>query len=243
MQHYVPSVAIQTPGYHLFRPRTLRRLKATPEQLLEQPEHLRQPLLNHLLHLIVLVVLPTVLLSTMTLSLAPMLLSTMLLSPMLSRVSTSAVLPTSILRCMRLRRIICRSTLQINIHPTLICLRLVLQSQLPTHLLHSRLNLLHMVNAMVTLSHNHMKMRLPLPPCNFYPFLEHIFGFFDEETVQVDRVGCDAVAGVVGAEYVVARLLVVLVHLRGMLFSFLAQVVCASSIAGRISLVSAVKAG
>jgi hypothetical protein len=72
---------------------------------------------------------------------------------------------------------------------------------------------------------------------------EDVFGFFDEEAVQVDGVAVDAAVGVVGAENVVARLAVVLFHLRGVLFAFLRELVRPRAIAGLVGLVRFVEAG
>lgn len=181
----------------------------------------------------------------MALPLPPMILSTMLLpsvllTPMLARITT-ALLSPSILRRMWLRRVVGRSTLKINIHPPLIRLGLILQSQVPTNLFHPRLNLLHMINTMVPLAHNHVQMRLALTSSLSYPFLEHVLCFFDEKPMEINGVGSDAVAGVVCAEYVVSRLLVVLVHLGRMLFALLAQFVRAGAVARGIGLVGTIE--
>jgi hypothetical protein len=60
--------------------------------------------------------------------------------------------------------------------------------------------------------------------------------------VQINRVRTDAPLGVVLAENVVARLAIVFLHLRCMLLAFLAEVVCARTVARLIRLVGAIEA-
>jgi hypothetical protein len=61
--------------------------------------------------------------------------------------------------------------------------------------------------------------------------------------VQVNRVVLHAAVRVVLAEDVVARLAVVLLHLRSVLLSFSRQVVSAGAVAGFVGLVGAVETG
>jgi hypothetical protein len=60
--------------------------------------------------------------------------------------------------------------------------------------------------------------------------------------VQIDGVAGNARLGVVGAEDVVAGLVVVLLHLGGVLLAFLAERVGGSAVAGLVGLVRAVEA-
>jgi hypothetical protein len=181
------------------------------------------------------------LLPTSMLPLTPMLLPAMLLpSTMLSRIPTTT---TTITWCMRRRRhLMNRTTLQIHKDASLVLLRAVLQAQLLANLLHARFNLLHMILAMISLSNNNVQMSLSLLSRYPDPFLQHIFGFFDEQAVEVDGVASDAALGVVLAENVVARLAIVLVHLCCMLFAFFGEFMGACAVAGGVGGVRAVEA-
>ena len=203
---------------------------------LEHFEQLGQALLNHLFNLVVLALL-SLLLSTMLLS--AMLLPTMMLlssSAMLTRVSA---ITRSLWRRRHLMHI---STLQIHKDPTFILLGPVLQPQLATHLLNTRFDLLHMVLAMIALAHNDVEMVFAPLASHSDPLFQHILCFFDEEAVQVNRIASDATLGVVFAEYVVARLAIVLVHFGRVSFSFFRELVGARAIAGFVGLVRAVEA-
>jgi hypothetical protein len=93
--------------------------------------------------------LPTmVLLSTMLLT--AVLLSAMLLASMPARISTITR------RLGRGRHMIHTASLQVYKETSLIRLGFVLQSKFPTHLLHSRFNLLHMSRTMIPLAYNNM---------------------------------------------------------------------------------------
>jgi hypothetical protein len=208
----------------------------TAAQLLE---NLGQPLLRHFLNLVVLVLPLTLLLMPATMLLSTM-LSTMLL-PM-----PTAMLPgisSSILRRIRRRRhMLDTAALQIHKHPTLVLLGAILQSQLPAHLLHPRFNLLHMVATMVPLPYNNMQMRFSALPRHANALLQHVLGLLDEQAMQVDGVAGDALPRVVGPENEVARLVVVLRHLGGVLLAFFREVVGARAVARLVGLVRAVEA-
>lgn len=133
-------------------------------------------------------------------------------------------------------------TLQIHKHAPLVLLRAILQPQLPTHLLHPRLDLLHMVATMIPLADNNMQVGLSLLPRGFNPLFEHVFRLLDEQAVQVDGVASHAAGGIVLAENVVARLVVVLRHLGGVLLAFFAELVGAAAVARFVGLVRAVEA-
>lgn len=169
-------------------------------------------------------------------------LPTMLLASMLPGISPAAMLPTTILRRMGLGRRIRRPALQIDIHPPLIRLRLVLQSQLSAHLLDPRFDLLHMPRRMVPLPNNDVQMRLALLARGPDALLEHILCFLDVQPVQVNCVRRDPALRVVGPENIIARLVVVLVHCSGMPFALLAQLVGARAIARGVRLVRPVEA-
>lgn len=75
------------------------------------------------------------------------------------------------------------------------------------------------------------------------PLFQNILGLFYEQAVEVNGVARDSALGVVFPEDVVARLTVVLVHLRGVGFAFFGKLVGARSIAGFVRLVGFVEAG
>jgi hypothetical protein len=203
----------------------------TAAQFLKQ---LGQPLADHLLDLIVLVVLVlvlsavllTIVLSSMLLlttvllsapSLATMLLPTMLLTTVLSRIRAATIL--GMLR--RRRHLMHGATLQIDIDPALVLLGLVLEPQFAADLLDAGFDFLDMVARVITLADDDMKVVFASAAGGFDAFFEHVLCFLDEEAVQVDCVVLDAPVCVVLAEDVVARLPVVLLHLRSVLFSLL----------------------
>lgn len=177
--------------------------------------------------------------------LATMILSTMLLAPLVLAAVLAAVLPrkSSIRRRLRRRRHLVHSAaLQVDIHSTLVFLGRILQPHLATHLFYPRLDLLHVVSGVISFSNNNVKMCLALAPSCPDPFLQHIFGLFYEQTVQINGVACDAPFGIVFAEYEVARLPVVLVHVRRMLLALFAKLVSARAIAGLVGFMGSVEA-
>jgi hypothetical protein len=174
-----------------------------------------------LLLLLATVVLTTMLLLTMMLLLmmTTMLLPSMLLATMviLARITTIA----TAMMAGRGRHFAHIATLEVNKDAALILLGTVLQSEFPAHLLDARFNLLHMSGAVVSLADNDMQMAFSALARSAYPLFERIFGFFYEESVQVNRIAFDATLGVVFAENKIACLAVVVVHLCGMRFAFL----------------------
>ena len=87
------------------------------------------------------------------------------------------------------RRHIRRTTLQIDIHPTRIRLRVELQPLLLTNPLHHRLDLLNVSWRVIALAHNDVQMVLTLAFGGADPRLEDALGFVDVLPVQVDGVG------------------------------------------------------
>lgn len=85
-------------------------------------------------------------------------------------------------------------------------------------------------------------MRLAAALCSANALLEHVLCFLDEQAVKIHCVGRDAALGIVGAEDVVARLLVVLVHFGGVLLAFVGELLCARAIARFVGGVRAVEA-
>lgn len=204
-------------------------------QLLEQ---LWKELLDSLLDLVALLLLATmVLLPSMML---PTVLGRLVTPMLLPRISRSRI-ATARLRRQR-RRAGDGRTLEIDVYPTLIRLRRILQPQLATHLLDPWLDFLDMVRAVVALADNHMQMHLPARLGVLDARFENVLGLLDELPVQVDRVVGNAARGVVFAEDVFGRLLVVGVHLSAVLFALvgesfglgaIAALVCLAGLVGR----------
>lgn len=126
---------------------------------------------------------------------------------------------------------------KVDVHPTLVGLRRILQSQLLTNLLDPRLDLLHMVRAVVTLAHNNVQMRLPSRLCITYPGLENVFGLLYELSMQINGVFSHAAWCVVLAKDVFGGLFVVLIHFRRMFFAFIRQLLRLCAIAALVGLV------
>lgn len=86
-------------------------------------------------------------------------------------------------------------------------------------------------------------MGLAPVPGSLDSLLQHILGLLDEQAVQIDCVFRYTAVRIVFAEDIVARLTVVLLHLRSMLLSLLRQFVSTRTITRLISLVGAIEAG
>lgn len=82
-----------------------------------------------------------------------------------------------------------------------------------------------------------MQMRLPVLLRISDPLLDDILSLLDKLPMQINRIVRDAPRRVVLAEYVVRRLLVVLVHLRSVRLALLGQLVRQPSIAALVCLV------
>lgn len=177
----------------------------TAAQFLKQ---LGQPLANHLLDLIVLVIL---------IVLIVLVLSAVLLTIVLSRISSAIVLRMLWWR----RHLVHGAALQINVDPALVLLSLVLKPQFAADLLDTGFDFLDMIARVIALADDDMEMVFASASGGFDAFLQHVLCFLDEEAVQIDCVALDAPVRVVLAEDVVARLPVVLLHFGGVLFSFL----------------------
>ena len=232
------------------------------QKLLQLPQYPRQELLRQLLQLRILILLAVLLTSLMLLLTSLVLLLLLLLLLLLARIPTTLLLlittllpiPTLLLLLLLITtrliplpiidmRHIHSTTLQIHIYPPLIRLRMILQPQLPTHLFHPGLDLLHMPRTMISHPHNNMQMRLPRTPCVLYPLLKNILRFLDELPMQIDCVGWDAPLSVVLAEYEFRGLFVVLLHACAVVFAFLREGVRGSAVALCIGLLGAVEGG
>jgi hypothetical protein len=130
------------------------------------------------------------------------------------------------------------STLQVDVHPPGIFFSGILQAELLAYLLDPRLDLLNMVDGMVALANDDMKMALALCLRGANTFLQDILCFFDKLAMKVDCVIGNLSVCVVLTEYVLRGLLVVLLHLCGVLFAFFGQLVSRCAITALVCLVS-----
>lgn len=143
------------------------------------------------------------------------------------------------------------ATSKVNIDAAGILLRRILQAELATHFLDTRFDLLDMVRRMVSFAddptpcqHNnqghrqshysHMQMVLPMGFGVFNPLLEDLLRLLNKLAVKIDRVGFDAVAGVILAEDELRRLLVVLLHLATVGLSPLGQLLGSGAVAAGV---------
>lgn len=114
---------------------------------------------------------------------------------------------------------------QVNVHAPLVMLRLVIQSQLLTHLLDLRFDLLHMISRMNTLAHNNMQMRLSLTLRLPNPLLQNLLCLFDKLSVKIYSIARHFLRRVVLPEDVLRGLFVVSVLRSAVFLGFLAEVV------------------
>ena len=128
------------------------------------------------------------------------------------------------------------TALEVHIDTALVLLRRVLQPQLPADLLDTGFDLLDVVGRVVTSADDDVQMGLAARLGVAYPRLEDVLGLLDELPVQVDRVLGDAALGVVLAEDVLGRLLVVLVHLGPVALALVAQLLRLGAIAALVRL-------
>ena len=113
--------------------------------------------------------------------------------------------------------------LQLDVHATLVVLSVVLQAKFTADLLDARLNLLHVVDGVVSLADDHVQVRLAVLLGVADALLEDLLGLFDELAVQVDGVAVDFADGVVFAEDELGGLLIVLVGFGCVCFALLRQ--------------------
>lgn len=121
----------------------------------------------------------------------------------------------------RRRHFVDAAALEVDEDSTFVFLGAVLQAQFAAYLLNSWFDLLYVVLAVVALADDDVEVGLALLSGDSDSFLEHVFCFFYEETVQVNCVAVNAPLGIVFPEDEVACLAVVLLHLFGVLLSFL----------------------
>lgn len=121
--------------------------------------------------------------------------------------------------------------LEVDVDAALVLLGAVLQPQLLAEVLDARLELLHVADRVVALADDDVQVRLAARLRVADARLEDVLGLLDELPVQVDRVGGDLVRRVVGAEDVLGRLLVVLLHLGRVGLALVAQLLGPGAIA------------
>lgn len=138
-----------------------------------------------------------------------------------------------------LRRPMASTGLQLDVDPALVVLRVVLQPQLAADLLHARLDLLHVVGAVVALADDDVQVRLPALLRVADALLQDLLGLLHELPVQVDRVAVHLAHGVVLAEDELGRLPVVLVGFGGVLLALLRQLVRLAAVAALVRLLGA----
>lgn len=105
------------------------------------------------------------------------------------------------------------SALEVDVYPSSIVLCTILEPQLATQFLHLGLELLNVVGRVVTLADNSVQVRLAPGLIRADALLENALRLFDELAVQIDAIGFDTAGGVVLAEDVIGRLVVVFPHL------------------------------
>jgi hypothetical protein len=201
-------------------------------------------LVSHLLlWLVLLLLLSAILLSL----LLPVVLHLLLLARVSARHGVgSSMVRLAVLRMLRLvllvvvelrhlRRSIAGG-LQFDVHATFVVLGVVLQSKFAADLLHARLDLLHMVDGVVSLADDHVKMRLSVLLGVADALLEDLLGLFDKLAVQVDSVARDFAYGVVFAKDELGGLLVVLVGFGCVRLALLRQLFCLAAVAALVGM-------
>lgn len=164
---------------------------------------------------------------------------------LLSRVSTM-LLPwvSAVLRVLRWgRHAADLAAGEVDVDAALVLLRLVVQAKIAADLLDSRFNLLDMIAAVVSLAHNDVQVVFAPALGSFDALFQYVLSFLDKQAVQIDCVICYSAVCVVFTENIVARLTVILFHLRSVLLPLLRQVVSACAVAGLVSLVGSIEAG
>jgi hypothetical protein len=125
---------------------------------------------------------------------------------------------------------------QLNINAAFVVLRVILQTQLATDLLHARLDLLHVVDRVVSLADDYVQVRLAALLGVTDALLEDLLGFFDVLAVQVNGIAVYFADGVVFAEDEFGGLLVVFVGFCCVILALLRQFVRLAAVAALIGL-------
>jgi hypothetical protein len=210
---------------------------------LQLPHNPRQELPSQLLNLvlglllllllIMMLLLPMVLLSMLLLAIA------LLIATARARIPTTSVVPALVsTRLLRQRwRRADLSTGQIDVHAAFVCLGGIVEAQLPAHLLDPGFDLLHVSGAVVAFAYDDMQVRLPASLGIANACLEDVLGLLDELAVEVDGVAGYAALGVVLAEDILGRLLVVGVLLCCVALALVRERLCCCAVAAFIRLV------
>lgn len=148
-----------------------------------------------------------------------------------------------------------RATSEVYVDSPLILLRRILQTQLTADLLNARLNLLHMVGRVVSLSDNpvathpvrsarcsrfiggpnlHVQVVLPMTPGILNSLFQNVLGFLYKLPVQINCICFNAPRRVVLLEDKLRCLAVVLVHFAPVRFALLAEFFGRCAIAGGV---------
>lgn len=121
--------------------------------------------------------------------------------------------------------------LEVDVYPALVLLGAVLQAELLAQVLDARLQLLNVADRVVALADDDVQVRLVARLRVADTRLQHVLGLLHELPVQIDRVVGHLVRRVVGAEDVLGRLLVVLVHLGRVRLALVAQLLGSGAVA------------
>lgn len=175
----------------------------------------RQEFLDQFLHLVVIIIVLTLallitilwlmLLSTLipsTLALVPpspaLLLTTMmlLLLALVIMLALTLVMVIAVVVAWHVGR----ATSEIDVHPPCVFLRGILQTELLTDLFYTRLDLLDVVDRVVSFAYYDVEVILAILLRVADALLEDLFGLFDELTVEINGVVCDTPVRVVLAE-------------------------------------------
>lgn len=140
-----------------------------------------------------------------------------------SRISTTRVItilvPTGLLRKRRSRADLSAS--EVDIHPALVGLGGIIETQLATDLLDPGFDLLDMAGAVVAPANDDVQVRLTPGLGVTDPHLQYVLGFLDELPVEIDGVLGYAAHGVVLPEDELGGLLVVGILFGRVAFPFL----------------------
>jgi hypothetical protein len=91
--------------------------------------------------------------------------------------------------------------------------------------------------------YSHMQMRLSILLRVFNPLLQDLLRLLHKLSMKINSITIHSPNSIVLPKYIVGGLLVVLIHLRRMLFPFLGQLMCEPAIPILVGLVRAIEAG
>ena len=116
-----------------------------------------------------------------------------------------------------------RTSSEIDIHTTLVGLCMVLQAHFLTHLFHSWLYLLNMIDTVVAFADNDMQVCLSRALRISDSLFHNVLGFLHELAMKVNCVGSYAAFRIVLSKDELGSLFVVLLHLCAMRLALLGQ--------------------